>query len=141
MSDPVDRVDPGGPVVALCTGHRCTALRRLAGTPDGVAQIAEAVRHTHGAVLVTADCLGSCDRAALAGLAHRSAGSGGTGHAVWLSEVQTPERTASICAWVESGGPGLGGRGFGSAVVDEFPDCLRTVIAGFSSPMRMHPRD
>ncbi|WP_164702581.1 hypothetical protein [Modestobacter sp. KNN46-3] len=128
---PVPGGDAGGPLVALCVGHRCAALRRLAGTADGVDQVAEAVRHTTGAVLVTAGCIGACDRAALAGLAWRKPGSGRPGPAVWLSEVQTPERTAGLVAWVSAGGPGVAGPTTG------LPDCLRTVVAGVGPAPRL----
>ncbi|MCZ2814110.1 hypothetical protein O2W15_21990 [Modestobacter sp. VKM Ac-2979] len=127
---PVPGGDAGGPLVALCVGHRCAALRRLAGTADGVEQVAEAVRHTTGAVLVTADCLGRCDRAALAGLAHRSPGTGRPGPALWVSEVQTPERTAGLVAWVSAGGPGVAG------TATELPECLRAAVAGIGPPLR-----
>ena len=117
--------DAGGPLVALCVGHRCAALRRLAGTADAVDQVAEVVRHTSGAVLVTAGCVGACDRAAVAGLARREPGSGAPGPAVWLSEVQTPERTAGLVAWVAAGGPGVG-----APVAGSLPGCLRTAVTG-----------
>jgi hypothetical protein len=126
--------DAGGPLVAVCVGHRCAALRRLAGTADGVDQVADAVRRTSGAVLVTAGCVGACDRAAVAGLARRAAGSGQPGPAVWLSEVQTPERTAGLVAWVTAGGPGVGGPSAGA-----LPDCLRAVVAGVGPPVRLTP--
>ena len=100
---PVPGGEAGGPLVALCTGHRCAALHRLAGTGDAVDQLAEAVRHTSGAVLVTTGCVGACDRAAVAGLAHRAAGSDRPGPATWVTEVHTPERTADLLAWVTAG--------------------------------------
>ncbi|MCZ2839442.1 hypothetical protein [Modestobacter sp. VKM Ac-2985] len=128
---PVPGGDAGGPLIALCVGHRCAALRRLAGTADGVDRVAEAVRHTSGAVLVTAGCLGRCDRAALAGLAHRSAGTGRPGPALWVSEVQTPERTAGLVAWVTGGGPGVAG------TATDLPECLRTAVAGIGPAPRL----
>ncbi|PZA20446.1 hypothetical protein [Modestobacter versicolor] len=126
--------DTGGPLVALCVGHRCAALRRLSGTADGVDRVAEAVRSTSGAVLVTAGCLGGCDRAALAALARRAPGTGQPGPAVWLSEVQTPERTAGLVAWVTAGGPGVGGAGAGP-----LPASLRTAVTGVGPPVRVGP--
>ena len=104
---PVPGGDAGGPLVALCAGHRCAGLRRLAGSADAVDRVAEAVRHTSGAVLVTTGCVGACDRAAVAGLARRAPGTGQPGPAVWLTEVQSAERTAGLVAWVAAGGPVL----------------------------------
>ena len=122
--------DAGGPLVALCVGHRCAALRRLAGTADAVDQVAEVVRHTSGAVLVTAGCVGVCDRAAVAGLACRAPGTGEPGPAVWLTEVQTPERTAGLVDWVRS-------RPGGAAVGGTLPDCLRGAVAGIGPAPRL----
>jgi hypothetical protein len=113
-----DQDDRGGPLVVLCVGHRCAALRRLAGTDDAVDRMAAAVRATTDAVLVTAGCVGACDRAAVAGLARRTAGTGRPGPVVWLSGVQTPERTSAVLDWVAAGGPGLSGPGLSDAGVD-----------------------
>ena len=44
---------PAGPLVAVCTGHRCAALRRLEGEDDALgASLREAVRASRGGVLV-----------------------------------------------------------------------------------------
>ena len=114
--------DPGGPLVALCDGHRCAALRRLAGAAGSVPDLAAAVRATRGAVLVTTDCVGACDRGAVAGLARRAPVTGEAGPAVWLAEVQTAERTAALVDWVTAGGP--------------LPGCLRTALTAVSGPRR-----
>ena len=105
--------DPGGPLVAICDGHRCAALRRLAGTA-ALADVAAAVRATRGAVLVTTGCVDACERGSVAGLAQRAPVTGATGPAVWLAEMQTPERTAALVDWVTAGGP--------------LPGCLRTAV-------------
>ena len=102
--------DPGGPLVAVCTGHRSAALRRLAGTAAAVDRVADAVRGTAGAVLVTVACVGVCDRAAVAGLAVREPGTGRPGPARWLTEVHTPEGTAGLVAWVSGEPPVRVGR-------------------------------
>ena len=119
--------DPGGPLVALCDGHRCAALRRLAGAAREVPDLAAAVRATRGAVLVTTGCVDACDRGAVAGLARRAPVTGEAGPAVWLAEVQTPERTAGLVAWVVAGGPGVTGPG-------ALPGCLRTAVTGVGPP-------
>ncbi|WBB78509.1 hypothetical protein O7606_20095 [Micromonospora sp. WMMD882] len=55
--------------VAYCDGHRCRALRHRAfpQVPDEPADLAEvlgqAVRASHGGVLVRTECLGACHRA------------------------------------------------------------------------------
>ena len=113
--------DPGGPLVALCTGHRCAALHRLAGT-DALTDVATAVRATRGAVLVTTGCVDACERGSVAGLAHRAPVTGATGPAVWLAEVQTPERTAALVDWVTAGGP--------------LPGCLRTAVTAVAARQR-----
>ena len=113
--------DPGGPLVALCDGHRCAALRRLAGT-DALADVAAAVRATRGAVLVTTGCVDACERGSVAGLAQRAPVTGAVGPAVWLAEVQSPERTAAIVDWVTAGGP--------------LPDCLRTALTRVAARQR-----
>ncbi|WP_369138101.1 hypothetical protein [Modestobacter versicolor] len=128
--------EAGGPLVALCVGHRCAALRRLAGAGDGVEQVAAAVRRTSGAVLVTAGCLGGCDRAALAGLARRSPGIGAPGPVLWLSEMQTAERTGALVQWVEAGAPAAADDGTGQPAVAELPACLRTAVTGVGPPVR-----
>ncbi|MGY1839534.1 MULTISPECIES: hypothetical protein [unclassified Modestobacter] len=116
--------DRGGPLVAVCTDHRCAALRRLAGTGDGMQQLAAAVRSTSGAVLVTADCVGACDRASVVGVARRAPDARAAGPALWLSETQSPERTAALVDWV---------RDDGAAVL---PECLRGAVAGVGAPPR-----
>ncbi|MGY1750338.1 hypothetical protein [Modestobacter sp. SYSU DS0511] len=118
------RPDRGGPVVAVCTGHRCAALRRLAGTDDGVPQLAAAVRATSGAVLVTAECVGACDRASVVGVARRPPDARAAGPAIWLAETQTPERTAALVNWVRDDGSGV------------LPECLRGAVAGVGAPPR-----
>lgn len=136
MSPTGQVADPGGPLVALCVGHRCAALRRLAGTPDGVTDIGEAVHRTRGALLVTVGCVGGCDRAALAALSHRAPRTGRPGPTLWLSEVQTPERTAGLIAWVDgSGGVTTSDR----PAIGRLPDSLRPAVTGTGPPVRLSP--
>ncbi|MQA34698.1 hypothetical protein [Modestobacter roseus] len=116
--------DRGGPVVAVCTGHRCAGLRRLAGTEDSVPRLAAAVRETSGAVLVTAECVGACDRAAVVGVARRAPDARAAGPALWLAETQSAERTAALVDWVRDDGAGV------------LPVCLRGAVAGVGAPPR-----
>lgn len=97
--------DPGGPVVAACTGSRCAALCRLTGTgstedplgPD----LREAVRHTRGAVLISTGCLGRCELGALILLTwrHRSPAP------VALAGMHQPDRRAALASWLPGKGP------------------------------------
>ncbi len=55
--------------VAYCDGHRCRALRHRAFPPapdepvDLVEILGQAVRASHGGVLIRTECLGACHRA------------------------------------------------------------------------------
>jgi hypothetical protein len=123
--------DVGGPLVALCAGPRCSALRRLAGTADTVEVLGEAVRGTPGAVLLTTGCPGACALSSLAVVGHRAAGSRTSGTSLLLSGVQTPERVAALAAWVAHGGPGPAGH--------RLPADLRDAVAGSGPPLRLGP--
>lgn len=94
-----------GPLLALCAGQRCTALRRLAGTAGTVEELGSAVRATPGAVLVTTDCLGRCELASLAGIACHHGSTGRTGRTVWLAGVEQTDRAEALRRWVVAGGP------------------------------------
>ena len=124
--------EAGGPLVAVCSGHRCAALRRLAGTPDAVAALAATVRSTSGAVLVTAPCLGPCAHGAVAAVAHREAGTGEPGPTVWLSGVQVPDLDAELRGWVAAGGPGPSAHPEGA-----LPGSLRTAVVAVGPPLQL----
>ena len=102
---PAPATDPGGPLVALCVGHRCAALRALAGTEETVTALADAVRTTRGAVLVTTGCLRACAAGAVAAVGHRDGGAGDTGSMVWLAGVHEAGRAEALTGWVAAGGP------------------------------------
>ncbi|TQN43693.1 hypothetical protein FHU33_3154 [Blastococcus colisei] len=95
----------GGPLVAVCQGRRCSALRELAGGQAAVPELRDAVGGTRGAVLVTLDCPGACALAAVAAVAHWDGGEGGAGRAVWLSGVDDRGRAGALVEWVRAGGP------------------------------------
>lgn len=125
--------DPGGPLVALCLGRRCSALRALAGTQDRVGELQCAVRASRGAVLVTADCLGACALASVAAVAHRDGATGRPGLAVWFTGVQEDRRAAALVDWVAAGGPGPG--------IDPdagLPAPLAEAVTGIGRPPRIH---
>ena len=124
--------DPGGPLVVLCSGHRCSALHRLADRGAGLDRISAAVAASRGAVLVTAGCLGRCAVGALAGVAHRAPGSGAVSPALWLSGMEAPDRTAALCRWV--GGP--------APIPDpcrDVPADLRDAVVGIGPPPVLSP--
>ena len=125
-------VDPGGPLVVLCQGHRCAALHRLADAGAGVVGISAAVAGSPGAVLVTSGCLGRCSLGALAGVAHRDGGGAGVSPALWLSGVEAPERSAALCRWISDGGPSGDPR-------KRVPDDLRGAVAGLGPPPVLRP--
>ena len=124
--------DAGGPLVAACAGHRCTGLRRLAGTPDSLTELAATVRATRGAVLVTAPCLGPCASAAVVAVAHRAAGTGSSGPAVWLAGVQTPDLAAELTGWLGGGRPGPPAR-----PESTLPGALRAAVAALGPRRRV----
>lgn len=97
--------NPGGPLLAVCVGQRCTALGRLAGTQDRVGELRSTVRQTRGAVLVTAACFGPCALAAVAAVAHRDGRTGDAGRSVWLCGIEQPPRAQALTQWIAQGGP------------------------------------
>lgn len=124
--------DPGGPLLALCLGHRCSALRALAGTQDSVAELQETVRCSRGAVLVTAGCLGPCALAAVAAVAHRDGATGRSGSTVWLAGVHEAPRADALANWIAAGGPPPHG-----APDAELPVPLVEAVAGLGPPARL----
>lgn len=63
--------DPGGPLVAVCAGRRCSALLRRHGT-DRLERLRRSVRGTAGALLVSTGCLERCHLASAVLLGWRS---------------------------------------------------------------------
>lgn len=128
--------DPGGPLVMVCLGRRCSALRALAGTQGHVAELQRTVGSTRGAVFVTADCLGRCALAALAGVAHRDGATGQAGLTVWLTGVHEKGRADALADWVRSGGP--------EPAADPdvgLPVALVEAVAGLGRPPRVARRE
>lgn len=112
-----DDEDPGGPLVMVCVGHRCAALLELArerGSGPGLPGLAESVRATRGAMLVTMGCVGHCELGAVVGLGHRPPSSaavettpGGvvpfTG-GVMLAGMDRAPRAEALRRWILDGG-------------------------------------
>ena len=84
-----NRTDPGGPLLALCVGKRCTALRKFAGTAESVDGLRNAVRDSAGAVFIASERLGPCSLAAVAAVA-RHYSRGDTEPNVWLTGTEEP---------------------------------------------------
>ena len=92
-----------GPVVVLCTGHRCAGLHRLAG--GGVEQVRAAVAGSVDGVLVTTGCLGACARAPVAGVGRRAPGATTSTPLTWLAGADAPVLTDALARWVAGPGP------------------------------------
>ena len=124
--------DDGGPLLAVCVGSRCSALRTLTDTPDSLERLTGVVRDSSGAVLVTSACFGPCALASVAAVAHRDGGSAGCGRTLWLSGVQQPDRAAALLEWISSGGPS------DTAAPDTaVPAPLRDAVVGLGPPVRL----
>lgn len=97
---------PAGVVVALCAGHRCTALtRRSGGGSSGDGSLAAAVTRSGQSVLITAPCLRQCAHGAVGAVALRSPGFDVTGPSLWLGGLDAPGRMAALSRWVEDWQP------------------------------------
>ena len=124
--------DPGGPLLALCLGARCSALRDLAGTGASVGALQDAVGSTRGAVLVTAGCLGPCALAAVGAVTHRDGATGCSRPTVWLAGLHEGDRAGALADWITDGGPG--GHGEPDAGL---PVPLVPAVAGLGPPVRL----
>ncbi|MPQ97179.1 hypothetical protein GB931_04400 [Modestobacter sp. I12A-02628] len=118
-----------GPVVAACTGRRCSALRALSARPDSAEQLSAAVRDSAGAVLVDVDCPGLCSRSAVAGITGYDDRTGMLGRVWWLERVEQPPLADALVAWVRSGPPPWSAQ----RVVD-VPPALRSAVLGLAPP-------
>lgn len=131
-------VEGAGTLVAVCTGHRCAGLRRLAGLENPDEQLRAAVRSSSGAVLLSCPCLGPCAQGPVTAVGHRAGSSCGQEPAggsatpmVWLTESTDPGWRATLAAWIAGGvlapqGRGDGGLGSGIRV----PGPLRRTVFG-----------
>lgn len=98
---PRRKPEPDGPLVAVCSGQRCAALRERKGEVEA---LRSSIRHTPGGVLVATECLGPCHLASVAVVACRDGVAGTTGPGVWLAGIDAPARALALTAWVEGGG-------------------------------------
>lgn len=99
---------PAGPLVAVCTGHRCAALRRLQGEDDALGtSLREAVRGSRGGVLVASPCVGACARAPVVAVGQRGEGQQHPRTVAWLGDLDAARRE-EIAAWVARLGQDVG---------------------------------
>lgn len=131
-SSPIEQ-GASGPLVAVCAGHRCSALHRLAAGQDGADRLRSTIMTGTGGVLVSTECLGACARGAIAAVARREGNTGVTGPSVWLGGIDQPAALDALLAWIASGGP---------TRIDEpalsMPAVLHSAILGIGTPIRAH---
>jgi hypothetical protein len=123
--------DASGPLVALCAGHRCEALHKLADDRTGADRLRTTVSGGSGAVLVTTPCLGACASGAVAAIARRDGSTGITGPSVWLGGVDNPTVLDALLGWIRTGGPPRT-----ELPVDDVPETLTDAVLGVGSPIR-----
>ncbi|GAA3617933.1 hypothetical protein GCM10022223_38300 [Kineosporia mesophila] len=94
-----------GPVVAACTGPRCAALCRMAGTGTPADALnpglRDATRRTPGGILVSTGCLGRCDLGAVILVAWRFR----SPVPVALAGMHEPARLTALTDWLPGPGP------------------------------------
>lgn len=127
--------DASGPLIALCAGHRCEALHRLAGDQGGTDRLRSTVAAGRGAVLVSSPCLGECARGAVAAVARRDGRTGTTGPSVWLGGVDQPATLAALLQCIRAGGPSL----IETPAADA-PAALHEAMLGLGRPVQLPSR-
>jgi hypothetical protein len=127
--------DASGPLIALCAGHRCEALHRLADDRGGTERVRSTVAAERGAVLVSSPCLGECARGAVAAVARRDGRTGTTGPSVWLGGVEQPATLSALLQWIRVGGPSL----IESPAAD-VPEDLHEAMLGLGRPVQLPSR-
>jgi hypothetical protein len=123
--------DASGPLVALCAGHRCEALHRLATDGTGADRLRTTVARRSGAVLVSTQCLGACASGAVAAIARRSGATGTTGPSVWLGGVDRAPVLHALLGWIRAGGPP-----HTETPADDVPETLTGAVLGVGRPIR-----
>lgn len=113
---PSEAADPGGPLVMVCAGQRCTTLHDLARarSEPGLPALEATVRSTRGAILVTMGCVGQCELGAVVGLGRRPPSSSAAptepagmlpfSGGVMLAGMDRAPRAEALRRWVEEGG-------------------------------------
>lgn len=122
-----------GPVLAWCTGPRCTALHRLADGEDHQQRITSTIQETRGAVLISSPCLGRCELACIAAVARRDGPSNRIGPLAWFSGLEDHDRFRALQSWLRAGGP--------QQILQPdrvLPPALRAAACGTSPPPSIH---
>ena len=125
--------DASGPLVVLCSGHRCKALHRLADDQTGTDRVRTTIAGGRGAVLVSAPCLGACANGAVAAVARRDGVTGTSGPSVWLGGVDRPAILDALLEWIRSGGPLPG-----EIPASDVPLMLQDAVLGIGKPLLAH---
>lgn len=125
--------------MAVCTGHRCAALRRLDGEDDDVGtSLREAVRASRGGVLVSSPCVGGCAQAPVAAVGQREPGQERPDVVLWLGQLDAARRE-HLAAWVAQ----LGALGEPSALsgTGDVPAALRPAVLAVRGAVVRGARD
>lgn len=123
---------PAGIVVALCGGHRCTALTKACGDAD----LAGAIAQSRGGVLISASCLQQCAEGAVAAVAIRSSNADITGPSIWLGGINNNGHLHTLGRWVQHWQPATG-------QASALPEDLSSAVIGSGPPIRLtqpHPQ-
>jgi (2Fe-2S) ferredoxin len=131
-STPTDQ-EASGPLVAVCAGHRCSALHRLVTGQDGADRLRSTIKTGTGGVLVSTECLGACARGAVAAVARRDGNTGVTGPSVWLGGMDQPAALDALLSWLASGGPARIDK-----PAESVPPVLHRTILGIGAPISAH---
>lgn len=83
-----------GPLVAVCSGHRCLGLQRLHEC-DFVETLRPVIRETHAAVLLRTPCQGRCHLGPLVTL-----GRPGSSHRMVLGGMERPGSLDILIDWL-----------------------------------------
>lgn len=120
---------PAGPtagiVVALCAGHRCSALTR---TCSG--DLAGAVTKSSGGILISSPCLQQCAQGAVGAVAIRASREDVTGPSIWLGGLDQDGHMQALAHWIEHWRPVTG-------QASMLPRDLSELVIGSGLPIRL----
>lgn len=130
---PASGAEPDGLLIAVCEGHRCNALHRLADAQNGADRLQPAITSSRGAVLVSAQCLGACASGAVAAVARRHGATGLTGPSLWLGGIDQPSVLDALLGWITSDGTNSS-----ADARETLPPALHNTVIGVGNPIRTH---
>ncbi len=122
--------DPAGIVVAVCAGHRCSALTRASGNGG----LGPSIARSSGGVLISASCLQQCARGAVAAVAVRTRDADLTGPSLWFGGIEAVHTMAALRHWIEHWRPTRE-----QHQEQELPEELRGTLLGVGAPIRLTP--